>query len=114
MKHRITKGFLAQLPAEVAQQVFLWKAQYKKAFVSIEDRANVYAQEDAQYTAFNTATGKSMSVQAAGEFAGHTKLSPTAEIPLPVGCVLVASGFFCGLPWMTIYHNAGLKLEGGK
>jgi len=61
---------------------------------------------------FNLATHVQVHARAAGEFAGMTKLSPTAEIPLPVGVVAVEEGYFLGHPFLTIYQGGVKQIPG--
>lgn len=110
MKLRISRKTLKQLPPHVASLVKEWKDQEHRAFFSVEDRKSFYIDEDARYTAFSADGTKQKTVRAAGEFAGFTELAPGKHCPLPEGCVVVATGIFCGLAWLTIYHNSGLKL----
>jgi len=106
MKVRINKKLLADMPIEVRVLVNEWRAKYGKSFISVEHCETFCPDEDARVTVINLATGASQTERVAGEFAGMTRLSPTAEIPLPVGVVAVETGFFCGTPWLTIHQGS--------
>lgn len=106
MKIRINKNTLADMPDAVRAIVQTWKAQYGKAFVSVENREGFFPNEDARVTLLDLRSGATASAQAAGAFAGYTKLSPGAEVPLPVGVVAIEQGFFCGVPFLAIYQGA--------
>lgn len=106
MKIRLNKQTLQQMDPRVREVVEVWKARYRKAFISVENRQSFFPREDARITMLNLATGVQQKERAAGEFAGYTRLSPTAEVPLPVGVVAVVEEFFCGTPYLTIYQGA--------
>lgn len=112
MKYKLNKANLSKIPGPVRDLVAEWKARYRKSTISVERCTKVYVQEDARYTAFSPDLSASQTERAAGEWAGMTRLSPTAEITLPSGCTLVATGFFCGVPWLTLYHNDSPDLAG--
>lgn len=117
MKYRINKALLADLPPPVARVVADWQAEHRKTYISIEDTAQFYVQEDARFHAINLATGASCQVRAGGEWAGVTNLMPGGRCALPANNVVVATGFFCGEPWLTIYHNSkcdGVTLPPGE
>lgn len=106
MKIRLNKSTLSEMPAVVANLVSAWKAQYGKAFISVENVTQFYPSEDARVTLFDLASGKSASATAAGDFAGYTNLSPNAPIPLMPGIVAVETGFFCGMPFLNLYQGS--------
>jgi len=91
---------------QVREIIQRWRDRYHKAFFSVEQRTSFWAPEDAHVTKINLLTQATASAQAAGEFAGLTQLSPTAEIPLPVGMVAVVEEFFCGVPCLTLYQGS--------
>lgn len=105
MKIRLNKKTLAAMPAPIRLLVEDWQRQWRKAFISLNAVDKFYVDEDAKITAFSPDLSTSKTVRAAGEFAGFTELMPGQHCPLPPGCTAVASGFFCGHPWLTIYHN---------
>lgn len=104
-KVRITKALLADMPEQVRNLVEDWRSQYRKAFVRVERCTSFCAAESARVTMINLSTGKGQREVVAGEFAGFTRLSPTAQIPVPEGCVAVEVGFFCGEPFLTIHQH---------
>lgn len=118
MKVRITKQLLADMPHQVRAIVADWKASHRKAFINVNNCKQLCPPEDAKVVIINLATGASQTERVAGEFAGMTRLSPTAIIPLPPGCVCVCTGFFLGHAWLSIYQNGEqlktppLKLSG--
>lgn len=112
MKYKLNKANLAKIPGPIRKMVEGWRLLYRKSTISVERCTKVYVQEDARYTAFSLDLSVSQTERAAGEWAGLTRLSPTAEIALPPGCTLVATGFFCGVPWLTLYHNDSPDLAG--
>ena len=105
---RINKALLADMPEQVRNLVMDWKNQYGKAFVRVERCASFCAEESSRVTMISLANGKSQREVVAGEFAGMTRLSPTAQIPVPEGCTAVETGFFCGEPFLVI-HQHGIK-----
>lgn len=105
MKIRLNKKTIAALPAEVRTLVLAWKEQWHKAAFAVKYASRFYVEEDARFTGFSADLKKSLSIRAAGEWAGLTELTPGSHCPLPPGCTMVATGFFCGEPWLTIYHN---------
>lgn len=110
-KTRITKQLLADMPSPVRNMVIDWKNQYRKAFVRVERCQSFCAEESARVTMFNLLTGAGQREVVAGEFAGMTRLSPTAQIPVPEGCVAVEAGFFCGEPFLVIHQHGNLELK---
>lgn len=118
MKVRITKQLLADMPEQVRRIVVEWKARHHKAFINVNDAKQLLPPEDASVTMINLTTGAQKEQRVAGEFAGYTRLSPTAIVPLPPGCVCVCTGFFLGHAWLSIYQNGEqiktppLKLSG--
>jgi len=98
------------MPDQVRALVTEWRDRWHKACISVKTVTEFHADEDAKVTVFNLLTGASKSARVAGEFAGMTSLSPCATIPLPEGCVAVASGFFCGHPWLTVYQGSKPQL----
>lgn len=105
VKVRINKSFLASIPEPLRSIVAEWKLQYRKAKITVTRCDQFYASEDARITAISLLTGAEVSVRAAGEFAGLTKLSPTARIPVVPGVLFIERGFFCGVPFLTIYES---------
>jgi hypothetical protein len=105
MKISLNKKTLAALPAPIASVVADWKDRHHKRSISYDDRTTIYIQEDATYTAFNADLTATKTARAAGEWAGATGLRPSAECPLPPGCVMIEKGFFLGQPFLNIYHN---------
>ena len=103
-KLRINKSTLAAMPAPVRSIVQEWQGQYRKAFVRVRRAASFIAGESARVTVINLSTGAGQREVVAGEFAGFTRLSPTASIPLPADCVAVETGFFCGEPYLYIHQ----------
>jgi hypothetical protein len=106
MKVRLNKAVLSEMDSQVREVVAAWKARYGKAFISVENRPSFYTSEDARVTMLNLFSGVSQTAQAAGAFAGATKLSPCAEVPLPSGTVAIVEEFFCGTPYLTIYQSS--------
>jgi len=109
-KVRITKAVLAQLPEQLAEMIAEWKREYHKAHFSVEDCTEFYAGEDDHLRAFSPDFKSSARLRVAGEWAGLTGVTPGDRCPLPVGCVVAATGIFCGWPWLHVYTNQGLKL----
>lgn len=105
MKVRLNKTTLAAMPKPVRGIVEEWRGRYGKAFISVQDKPTFYAWEDSRVTMINLLTGASGTARAAGEFAGWTNLSPTAAIPLPRGVVAVEQGFYCGVPFLTVWQG---------
>lgn len=105
MKVTLSKSVLQQMPEQVRSLVVAWQQRYHKRQISVVDAAKFSADEDSKVTMINLASGVSGSARVAGEFAGMTNLSPTAYIPLPVGCVAVETGFFCGTPFLTLWQG---------
>jgi len=105
MKLRINRDTLMALPAPVRSEVEEWKQRYRKAHFNLEAAERFTIEEDARYTAFSADMGRTVAARAAGEWAGASGLRPGASCDLPQGCTVVATGIFCGLPWLTIYHN---------
>jgi hypothetical protein len=106
MKVRISKQSLSQMPEQVREIVEAWRSRYHKAYISVENRPSFIAAEDSRVTLINLQTGRSGTERVAGEFAGMTRLSPCAEIPLPVGVVAVEESFFCGVPFLTLHQGS--------
>jgi hypothetical protein len=106
MRIRLNKTTLSQMPEAVRQIVTEWQARYRKATISVENHPGFYASEDAKVTMINLGTGRAATAQAAGEFAGMTRLSPCDVIPLPVGVVAIEQGFFCGTPFLTVHQGS--------
>lgn len=98
------------MPAPIAEVVAEWKSQYRKAFLRYNDDGRIFVEEDAKYTVFNADCTKRADARGAGEFAGFEGMQPGSSFNLPVGCVVIATGFFCGMPWMKLTTNGGLKL----
>jgi hypothetical protein len=111
MKIKLNKQTLADMPEPVRNLVAEWKERYRKAHISVENVTGFYAPEDATVTMLNLTSGDEATARAAGEFAGYTKLSPTAKIPLPVGCVAVVKYFFCGHPMLTVYQGSNTQIQ---
>jgi hypothetical protein len=111
MKIRLNKQVLDQMPAQVRELVVEWKNTYHRIFISVETVPQFYAEENARVTMINLVTGAEASAQAAGDFAGWTKLSPGQAIPLPPGVVAVEKGFFCGVPFLTIHQGSNPQLN---
>jgi hypothetical protein len=110
MKLRLNKKVLSEMPQEVRELVLAWKEKYHKSKISVENVTQFYAREDAKITIINLLTGMSQTERVAGEFAGMTKLSPTATVPLPENCVAVVTGIFCGMPWLTLYQGSKTQI----
>lgn len=110
MKIRLNKKVLAEMPRPVRVLVEDWRNRWHKSFISVVNRNEVPCQEDAKVTVINLLSGKAQTERVAGEFAGMTRLSPTADIPLPEGCVAVVTGIFLGHPWLTIYQGGKTQL----
>jgi hypothetical protein len=123
MKIRLNKQTLSEMSPEVRAIVLAWKTKTRKTTISVETRPNFFIEEDARYTVINLATQESKSARAAGEWAGITGLLPGAECPLPVGVVVIETGYFLGVPFLNIYqggpkqiptysvpHNGGTRL----
>lgn len=104
MKIRLNKTTLAAMPAPVRDVVAEWRDRYRKSFIGFERASKFYIEEDARFTAFGPDL-RSMSVRAGGEWAGVTALMPGRDCPLPPGCTVVETGFFCGNPYLSIIHN---------
>ncbi len=113
-KQRINRAFLLGLPGPIREIVEDWQATYRKAIITMTDCTSLYIEEDAKYTAFSPNMAKQLTVRAAGEFNGMSQLRPGASCPLPPRCVMVASGFFCGVPWLTIYRGRSEDDRGGS
>ena len=111
MKIRLNKNTLAALPAAVRPIVRMWIARYSKAFISVESAPSFCAEENARVTLVNLESEKSASAQVSGDFAGMTRLSPTAQIPLAPNVVAVEEGFFCGTPFLTIWQWSPTRLR---
>ena len=111
MKVHLNKTTLSQMPEQVRDIVLAWKNRYRKTTISVKNTTTgFYAAEDAHVTMINLKTGASAHAQAAGEFAGFTKLSPGSLIPLPVGVVAVEEGFFCGYPVLTVWQGSSEQI----
>jgi hypothetical protein len=104
MKIRLNKQFLFSLPSALRVKIGDWSAAHGKRHISVNRATRFYIQEDARYTAYGPDL-RSMTVRAGGEWAGVTELMPGGECPLPPGCTVVATGFFLGHAWLTVYHN---------
>lgn len=113
MKVRLNKATLQQMPAQVREIVTAWREKYGKATISVENTQGFYASEDARVTLLNLGTGRTATAQAAGEFAGMTRLSPCDVINLPVGVVAIEQGFFCGTPFLTVWQGAPKAITQG-
>lgn len=100
------------MPEQVRAIVGAWRDQYRKNFISVETVEGFYADEDSKVTMINLLTDATQSAQAAGDFAGHTKLSPCAKIPLAEGVVAVVTGFFLGHPYCYVYQFSQPQLKG--
>lgn len=111
MKLRLNKSTLSQMPEQVRALVTEWRDQHHKSFVSVETTPSFFVPEDARCTIINLLTGVTGSAQAAGEFAGFTKLGPCDPVPLPEGCTAVITGFFCGVPFCDIKQGGKKQLE---
>lgn len=101
---RLNKTTLAAMPAPVRDVVVAWRERYGRTFIGFERASKFYIQEDARFTAFGPDL-RSMTVRAGGEWAGVTNLMPGRHCPLPAGCTVVETGFFCGVPYLSIFHN---------
>jgi hypothetical protein len=112
MKLRLNKKVLAEMPEPVRRLVVEWRDKWHKSAINVVNKPEFYAQEDAKVVMINLITGAQLTQRVAGEFAGMTKLSPTATVPVPEGCVAVVSGFFLGNPWMTIYQGGKTQIAG--
>lgn len=113
MKIRLNKATVAAMPEQVRALVTDWQAQYRKAMITVKDVDGFYAWEDARVTMINLLTGAAGKEQAAGEFAGYTRLNPCDRIPVPHGCVAVETGFHCGVPFLTIYQGTATVKDPG-
>jgi hypothetical protein len=113
MKIRLNKESLSQMDERVRAIVADWKNQYRKSFITVENCDGFYADEDAKVTLINILTNKIVSAQVAGDFAGCTKLSPTAKIPVNIGVVAIVTGFFLGRPYLNIYQGSLPAIESG-
>jgi hypothetical protein len=113
MKVRLNKQTLAQMPEAVRSIVAEWKARTRRTFISVENVQQFYPGEDAKVTMLNLTTGVSQYARAAGEWAGMTRLSPTAAVPLPVGIVAIVTEIFLGQHYLTIYQGSAPQIEGG-
>lgn len=109
MRLSLNKTTYGQMPEQVASIVKDWQARYGKRHISVETRPSFYVSEDARYTAINLLNGAQASGQAAGEFAGHTGLAPSSVIAIPEGVVFVETGFFCGVPHLTVYQGTNAQ-----
>jgi hypothetical protein len=105
MKVRLNKETLAAMDPQVRAIVQDWKNRFRKTTISVEASAKCYIAEDARYTALNLLTGENKQARAAGEWAGATGLRPGAECPIPLGCVMIETGFFMGVPYLNIYQG---------
>jgi len=114
MKLRLNKPTLAQMQDDVRAIVIDWKERYHKSFITVENTDGFYADEDAKVTMINILTDKIQTAQVAGDFAGMTKLSPTAKIPLAEGVVAVVTGFFLGHPYLNIYQASAPQIGGAQ
>ena len=94
------------MPDQVREIVAAWKAQYRRAFISVENRETFSAGEDSRVVLINLDSGKTAGSQVAGSFSGMTQLSPTANIPLAPGVVAVETGFFLGVPFLSVFQYA--------
>lgn len=112
MKVRLNKATLKQMPEQVRSIVQAWRDRFHKTTISFQNTTGFYAAEDAKVTLINLGTGAMGTAQAAGEFAGMTRLSPCDVIPLPVGVVAVEQGFFCGTPFLTIWQGSPKQIGG--
>lgn len=116
MKVRINKKLLADMPPQVRELVEEWRGRWRKSFINVVNCDRFTPGEDAKVTVVNLLEGSQQTERVAGEFAGFTRLSPCDPVPLPAGCVAVATGFFCGHPWLTVYQSTqvvGAKLRLG-
>jgi len=113
MKLRLNKKVLAEMPAPVRSLVIEWRDRWHKSFILVVNRTDVPMQEDAKVTVVNLLTEAQQTERVAGEFAGMTRISPTANLVLPAGCVAVVTGIFLGHPWLTIYQASPVQLESG-
>lgn len=113
MKLRLNKKVLAEMPAPVRSLVIEWRDRWHKSFISVVNAPVLCLHEDAKVTVVNLLTEQQQTERVAGEFAGMTRLSPTAELRLTEGMVAVVSGFFCGHPWLTIYQASPVQIESG-
>lgn len=111
MRIRLNQKVLADMDPRVREIVVEWRNRYRKSFISVENRTSFFAREDMKVTMINLATGVRQDERVAGEFAGYTHLSPTAEIPLKPGIVAVVREFFCGTPYLTIYQGSPFQIE---
>lgn len=113
MKVRLNKQVLAEMPEPVRALVLDWKNRHRKSFISVVNTTKLCLQEDAKVTLINLLSGRQQTERVAGEFAGMTRLSPTADLTLSEGMVAVVTGFFCGHPWLTIYQASPVQIESG-
>ena len=111
MKLRLNRAVMDQMPAELRAMVSAWRAQYGRAFISVENRDGFTADEDSRVTLINLDTKKTASAQVAGDFSGMTQLSPTANIPLAPGVVAVETGFFLGVPFLNVFQYAPKSIK---
>ena len=109
MKLTLNRNLLKQMPAQVGDAVKEWATQYHKRTISVNCVKTFSPGEDAKVTMVNLLTNASQTEHAAGEFAGLTRLSPCATIPLPYGCMAVVTGFYCGTPYLELYTSAEQK-----
>jgi hypothetical protein len=113
MKVRLNKNVLSDMPEPVRVIVQEWRDRYRKVHVSVVNCDRFMPSEDSKVAVINLFTGNSLTVRTAGDFAGMTKLSPCAVVPLPEGCVAVETGFFMGQPWLSIYQSGLTKAVSG-
>lgn len=105
MKIRISKKVLDEMDPRVREIVQEWRIRHHRAFIEVESCSSFYSPEDAHVKMINLFTGAQQIEQAAGEFAGFTRLSPSSAIPLPIGVVAVVEYFFIGDPQLAIYQG---------
>jgi len=105
MKVRLNKATLAAMPEPIRAVVAEWRERYHKTTIGIEHCTSFYIEEDAHFTAFSPDLELTKSVRAGGEWAGATELRPGSRCPLPAGCTMIEEGLFCGVPYLTIFHN---------
>lgn len=105
IKLPISKANLAPLPEPIRSHIKQWKARRHRRFFHLESRASFHTAEDARYTAYNIASGRSLSAKADGEFAGIGDFMPNRAYPLPPGNWIVEESWFCGTPFLSVFFN---------
>jgi len=97
------------MPEPVRQVVQEWALKHRRRQIAVEWRDSVFVHEDARYTVLNLLNGASQTERAAGEYAGMTRLSPTSEIPVVNGCVVIEDRIFLGQYFLTVYQPKAVQ-----